>query len=131
MKFSKEFKELINKIFKESDADCIQITLEEEENHDVSINLGLLSTKEIEGGYKVMDDINVLIDDETLDALEGAVFSAKDDEVVIELEHCGCGCHDHEHGEEHDDCCCHHHHHHNGECCEGDNDDDCCCKKED
>lgn len=128
MKFSKEFKELINKIFKENDADCIQITLEEEENHDVSINLGLLSTKEIEGGYKVMDDINVLIDDETLDALEGAVFSAKDDEVVIELEHCGC--HDHEHGEEHDDCCCHHHHHHNGECCEGDN-GDCCCKKED
>lgn len=129
MKFSKEFKELINKIFKENDADCIQITLEEEENHDVSINLGLLSTKEIEGGYKVMDDINVLIDDETLDALEGAVFSAKDDEVVIELEHCCC--HDHEHDEEHDDCCCHHHHHHNGECCEGDNDGDCCCKKED
>lgn len=128
MKFSKEFKELINKIFKENDADCIQITLEEEENHDVSINLGLLSTKEIEGGYKVMDDINVLIDDETLDALEGAVFSAKDDEVVIELEHCCC--HDHEHDEEHDDCCCHHHHHHNGECCEGDN-GDCCCKKED
>lgn len=129
MKFSKEFKELINKIFKENDADCIQITLEEEENHDVSINLGLLSAKEVEGGYKVIDDINVLIDDETLDALEGAVFSAKDDEVVIEVEHCGCGCHDHEHSEEHDDCCCHHHHH-TGECCEGDN-DDCCCKKED
>lgn len=129
MKFTKEFKELINKMFKENDADCIQIALEEEENHDVSINLSLLSTKEVEGGYKVMDDINVLIDDETLDALQGAVFSAKDGEVVIELEHCCCN--DHEHGEEHDDCCCHqHHHHHDGECCEGDN-DDCCCKKED
>lgn len=117
MKFTEEFKKLINKVFEENDADCIQLTLEEEENHDVVINLGLVSTKEVKDGIKEIDGMKVLADDEVMDALEGAVFSADEDGVVIELEHCGC---------EDDDCDCHHHHH-EGECCE---DDDCCCKKD-
>ncbi len=117
MKFTEEFKKLITKVFEENDADCIQLTLEEEENHDVAINLGLVSTKEVKDGIKEIDGLKVLADDEVMDALEGAVFSADEDGVVIELEHCGC---------EDDDCDCHHHHH-EGACCEG---DDCCCTKE-
>ncbi len=118
MKFTKEFKELIEKILKENEASAIEIFLEEAEDQSVAINIGLLSEDEAIGRTKMVDGVPVVIDEETENAIGDATFSAKDDEVTIELEHCCC---------EEDDGECHHHHHENECCCD---DDDCCCKED-
>lgn len=111
MKFTETFKKLLTDMMKENECDCIKIYLEENEDHSMDINIGLLKKDEANNPIDI-DGICVEVDEETASALQDATFSADGDQVTIDLGECGCGHH--------------HHHHHEGECCCGD--DDCCCK---
>lgn len=117
MKYTKEFKDFVEKLFKENDADCLQISLVEDEDNSVSINFGIMKTDD-ETPTKDIDGVKTMIDEDTEEALTEAIFSSDGEQILVDFE---CDCHD-------DDCCCHgeHHHHHEGECCH----DGCCCGDE-
>ena len=126
MKFTESCKAMLEQILKENNLDTIEIALMEEEDGSISINLGLVDSKESEH-IREIDGLKVEIEDEAYEALEEAIFDVKGDELTIELghhHHCcceddDCECH-HEEGEhcccEGDDCECHHEHEHC--CCE-------------
>lgn len=133
MKFTKEFKEFLVGAYKEYEADAVEVVLQEDEEGNVDINIGLVDTKDCDRVVEI-DGVKVAVDEASQAALIDAIFSFNNGEVLIDFEEkeedCCCGGHHHHHAEgcccegEEDGCCGGHHT--EGCCCEGDG-DDCCC----
>lgn len=115
MKFTNECKAFLEKVFKENDADCVEIILTEADNGAVDINLGIVDSKECDRVVEI-DGVKVAVDENTHAALVDVIFGSENDEITIGFE-------------EHEDCCCcgGHGHHHEGECCCGDEEEEGCC----
>lgn len=130
-----ECKELFLGVLKDNEADVLTISLGEEKDGQVAVNLNVAKEGEAERIIEI-NGIKVGISEEDEHSMSDVVFDSDGDDILIGVRQHECGCGHHHHHHEDGECChghhhegeecCHDHHREEGECCCGD-DEECCC----
>lgn len=101
MKITDSCKEILLNAIKENGGDSLRIYMTEVEQGK-ALNMEVYSKKEVD---RVLDinDVSIVMDDETENALEHYVFDKDEKTGGLKLVHCGHHCHCHH---ENEDSCC-------------------------
>lgn len=127
-------KELFIGVLKDNEADVLTISLGEEKDGQVAVNLNVAKEGEAERIIEI-NGIKVGISEEDEHSMSDVIFDSDGDDILIGVRQHECGCGHHHHHEDGECChghhhegeeCCHDHHREEGECCCGD-DEECCC----